>query len=271
MEVLSPQLIKFSQFSVSDKFVFDHEEYQKKPILVVRYNVDPVEYCSHDNKRLASAKQYSEDNGDFTIEVELQDDYTVIDTNRDEYQFWRYFITFKVDDKGIYILQVKPRTYGALIALRCSRQGKGFHLDGSFDRPLVSREVFFRRSDFSVEKSQDYSSGSKVMVDPGDAYNLLESCLQEESLRSFIGVSITEPGQKFCNCYFPGYLMGRVADMILIEGALYYPKMWLKAAAEYSDEDDRCDREAAEYDLAAELDNRASELEILAEMQKSEE
>lgn len=260
--------INYSQDSVSiDYGAFDKDKY--KPILVVKLPEagDEFVYTSHDNRRLLCAKNHSRvfNLQPFNIDIEMRDSGELIVEDRREVMegWWSYFLAFPMAyldacNPGILLLNFIPRTYGALVTVRCALQNHTFPLVGRAE-PDPKCPPDRREADMSIKYIKDRT---KKDFDVNDAYQKLEDYLTaafEAGGDCHLLVARTEPGQKFLHPAFPGYLRGSCREKISIVSASFCPTAFLKGAADFDDEDRWNDREAADYDLRYEWDVSCAE------------
>lgn len=249
--------INYSQESVSEvNGEFNKDKYN--PVLVVNFSQEenqPV-YTSHDNRRLLCAKNHSiaRNIRPFHIDIEMRDSEEIIALDRREVieEWWTYKLIFPISyldqcNPGLLLLSFVPRTYGALVKVRCALQGPTFPLVGRAT-PDPTCPPTHRRADMSVKFLKDRTKDSFSI---SESYEVLEKYLEaafEAGEDHRLLLARSEPGQKFFHPEFPEYLRGRCRDRILIESATFLPTSFLKVAADFDDEDEWLDREAADYD-----------------------
>jgi hypothetical protein len=187
-----------------------------------------------------------------------------MDRGRFEFQNgnFDYSLIFRYDNsaaatKGIIIMRCTPLTYGSLIALRCARQSPTTSLTGIPTEPLVGS--FDRESDFGMKGSKY----PKIAM-TGNKSEILEQALQAGD----VCVSQSEPGQKFCHPGLKDFFEGKVTQDLEITECDYYPERWLKARADFDDEDRDADGAAREYDLAYEEDLQRVSEEYLEDLRR---
>ena len=251
---LNPANIRFSHISVRNSYVWDSSKYSKC-IVVAQY---PTHCCSYDNRRLLAA-QIENETRPFKLLCDLQNWDVDMDMNRAEVQqgFFSYLLWVGNCDvnsasKGVYKIDVVPKTYGALIALRCARQAKDMPLDGRDKQPRV--ETFKRESDYRAK-------GPAVPNSPVcNGVDLLEDAFKTNKV---VCVSLQTPGQRYCHQDLAAFFSGNVDRFLRIDSCVYQPETWLKAAADFDEQDKAWDRESAERDILyeEEMDRSWEELE----------
>lgn len=260
--------INYSQDSISNDYgAFDKDLY--KPILVVKLSEtgDVFSYTSHDNRRLLCTKNHSRmyNLRPFNIDIEMRDSGELIAEDRREMieGWWSYFLAFPIShldpcNAGILLLNFVPRTYGALVTVRCAMQGQTFPLVGRI-APDPKCPPEHRAADMSVKYVKDRT---KMNFDVDCAYQKLEEYLTaalEAGGDCHLLLARTEPGQKFLHPMFPEYLRGSCREKISIVSAHFCPTAFLKGAADFDDDDRWSDREAADYDLRYQWDVSCAE------------
>lgn len=260
--------INYSQESVSSDYgAFNNDLY--KPILVVKFPIaeNAYVYTSHDNRRLLCAKNHSRLNNlrPFDIDIEMHDCEETIDPERLEVLegWWTYFLAFPISyldqsNPGLLLLSFVPRTYGALVTVRCALQAQTFPLVGrAAPDPKCPPE--HREADMSVKYEKQRT---KKIFNISEAYQRLEEYLVaafENRGNCRLLLARGEPGQKFLHPEFPEYLRGSCEERISIVSATFCPTAFLKGAAEFDDEDRWLDREAADFDRRYQWDVSCAE------------
>jgi hypothetical protein len=268
--------VAHSQAAIPEKRVFDSA--LCSPVLRVRFTSEdgPV-VASFDNRRLFSAKMCSEEENSAVssaIEIELHDHEEIIAGKPQlEADLWNSFLTFAGWDvdptlAGVFQLEITPKTYGALLCMRYVLQKHAFPFTG---RHTSHTEVAaqHRPSDMQVKKRSSYTDDSIIAISAEAAIVKLE-----DVLRNNVGgmglngvcVSHSESGQKFQHPELQAYLTGRCDTLFRVRSAKFFPLKYLKAAADFDDQDREIDREAAEYDRVYVQDLHNAEIELLEEL-----
>jgi len=263
-EELNPSEVYFSQCCVSEMKVFDQSLYV--PIIVAKYH---DHYTSYDNRRLLSARNVLKSNEDFRIRCEVQWWSTPMSMDRDEVSagWFDYYFTISVNNagdatKGVYVIGCTPRTFGTLVALRCARQGHDFSLTGQHHEPCV--KSFDRDSDYSLKGNREFQSVSNE-----DAWNVFVQALTDKD--TILCVSYQENGQRFCHDDLKDFFRDDCRNSLHFFRCEYYPNKWLKARANFDEDDWNRDRKARNYEIEYENEIRRLRKEYYEDCRKLSE
>jgi hypothetical protein len=248
------------------------------PILRVTFiSEDGPVVASFDNRRLFSANLCSEEDNSVVsseIGIELHDqEETIAGKPQLEADLWNCFLTFAGWDvdptlAGVFQLEITPKTYGALLCMRYVLQGHAFPFTARRTSHTEPRAQH-RPSDIQVKKRSSYMDDIIIAISAKVAIVKLE-----DLLRNNVGgmglngvcVSHSGPGQKFQHPELHAYLTGRCDMLFHVRSARFSPLKYLKAAADFDDQDRAVDREAAEYDRVYVQDLQHAEIELWKEV-----
>jgi hypothetical protein len=266
--------VAHSQAAIPEKRVFDSA--LCSPVHRVRFiSEDGRVVDSFDNRRLFSAKMCSEEENSAVsseIGTELHDHEEIIAGNPQlEADLWNSFLTFAgcgLTMAGVFQLEITPKTYGALLCMRCVLQGLAFPVTGCHTSHTEAGTPH-RPSDIQVKKRSSYMDDIIIAISAKVAIVKLEDLLRNNvggTGLNGVCVSHSEPGQKFQHRELHAYLTGRCGALFHVRSAKFFPLKYLKAAADFDDQDRAIDREAAEYDRVYIQDLHNAEIELLEEL-----